>query len=123
MDKIAIILLNYNNHKDTLECVESIKKKCGVEYEIIIVDNNSKEESKEILLENKYKYKYNLIFNCQNSGFASGNNVGIKYALEKKYEYILLLNNDTLICKDSIEIMLNSLKNNKHWSYSKFKLM
>lgn len=113
MDKIAIILLNYNNHKDTLECVESIKKKCGVEYEIIIVDNNSKEESKEILLENKYKYKYNLIFNCQNSGFASGNNVGIKYALEKKYEYILLLNNDTLICKDSIEIMLNSLKNNK----------
>ncbi|MBS5950346.1 MAG: glycosyltransferase family 2 protein [Clostridium sp.] len=111
MDKIAIILLNYNNEDDTLECVDSIKKNCRLDYEIIVVDNASNEESKKILLESKDEYT--LILNKNNGGFAAGNNVGIKYALEKQYKYILLLNNDTLITKDSIEIMLESLKKDK----------
>lgn len=111
MNKIAIILLNYNNHNDTLECIDSIKKNCSLDYELIVVDNDSSEESKKILVENKDQYT--LILNPHNNGFAAGNNVGIKYAIEKNYKYILLLNNDTLISKNSIEIMLNSLKNDK----------
>lgn len=108
MDKVAIILLNYNNTNDTLECVDSIEKNCGLDYEIIVVDNNSSEDAKKVLLENEDRYT--LILNPKNDGFAAGNNIGIKCALNKKYKYVLLLNNDTLISKDSIEIMLETLK-------------
>lgn len=92
---IYIIILNYNGYKDTIECVRSIEKIDYNNYNIVIVDNNSKDGSVEILKKELQNYK--IIQINRNKGFAGGNNIGIKYAIYKGAEYVLLLNNDTLV--------------------------
>ena len=111
MKELAIILLNYNNVNDTLECVKSIEDYYERQCTIIVVDNKSTDNSKEKLLENEHRYK--LILNDVNEGFAQGNNIGIKWAVEEGYKYIMLLNNDTLITKNSIENMIDEIEKDK----------
>lgn len=120
--KLSIILLNYNGYKDTLECINSIKEnEKNIDYNIVVVDNNSSDNSVEILskIDGITVIKRNI-----NDGFAAGNNVGIKYSLDKfKSDYILLLNNDTIITKDSLSKMLNSLEKDKKAGIATCKLM
>lgn len=100
--KLAIVILNYLNFKDTEECIESIferkYKVCGV----IVVDNGSGNGSYEYLAE---KYDNNEIVHIiaakKNLGFAKGNNLGIRYARKKlKAEYVFVVNNDTVFTDD-----------------------
>ena len=98
--KVFIIILNWNGWRDTLECLESLKKIDYPNYEILVVDNGSTDESVERL--NKYikTTDYCLLTTPSNLGFAGGNNIGIRYALEKKTDYVLLLNNDTIVSQE-----------------------
>ena len=110
MDKVYIILLNYNGYDDTIDCINSINNnEKKLNYEIVVVDNASTDNSYEKLKKIK---GIKLIKNKKNNGFASGNNIGIKYALSKNAKYVLLLNNDTIDTKDSIykvqEKMINT---------------
>lgn len=109
---LAIVIVNYNGVDDTLECVDSIKQECILDNEIIIVDNNSNIFNKNKLIENQSLYT--LILNKKNQGFSCANNIGIKYAMKKGYENILLINNDTIITKNSIEIMLEKLNSDSN---------
>jgi GT2 family glycosyltransferase len=96
VDKVAIVILNYLNYQDTIECVESLTIDQYPEKEIIIVDNGSTNESRE-QLEKKFKGSVHLVFSDQNEGFARGNNLGICYATENLgCSFVLLVNNDTL---------------------------
>ena len=93
--KIYIILLNWNNEEDTIECIESLKKINYNNYKIIVIDNGSEEKSVQ-----KIEKKYSdlcIIKNRSNLGFAGGNNVGIKYAIDNDVDYVLLINNDTIV--------------------------
>lgn len=111
MPTVYIILINYNGYKDTIECVKSLWKIDYLNYKIIIVDNNSTDESIMILKKN--------INNCiileskENLGFAGGNNIGIKYALEHNADYVMLLNNDTLVSKNFLNNMIKSFYEDK----------
>lgn len=100
--EIAIVLVNYNNNKDTIECVKSIKNTTGVDLPyIIIVDNDSKAKT----IENNLSFYPHLhvIYNQENIGFGRANNGGIKWAQQHiDFKYILLLNNDTLIEPDTL---------------------
>lgn len=101
---VAIVLVNYNGFKDTIECIESIKANNFKNYKIIVVDNASFSDDAKII-----KEKCNdiiLIKSKENLGFSGGNNLGIKYALDNKFDKILLLNNDTIIDADMIENLL-----------------
>jgi len=101
--KVSIILLNWNNPYDTVECIESLKEISYPNYEIIVVDNNSTDDSiKE--LENIRNIQ--LIRNDSNLGFAGGNNVGIEYALKRSSDLILLLNNDTVVEKEFLSVLV-----------------
>jgi len=101
--KVSIILLNWNNPYDTVECIESLKEISYPNYEIIVVDNNSTDDSiKE--LENIRNIQ--LIRNDSNLGFAGGNNVGIEYALKRSSDLILLLNNDTVVDRDFLSVLV-----------------
>lgn len=92
---ISIVILNWNGKKITEECLNSIKKQAFKEYEIILIDNASKDDSSKYL---KKKFpKITLIQNKENLGYAGGNNVGIKKA---KGDWVLILNNDTVLDKD-----------------------
>ncbi len=93
--KIYIILLNWNNEEDTIECIKSLKKINYNNYKIIVVDNGS-EEASILKIENKYPDLF-IIKNKSNLGFAGGNNIGIKYAVNNDADYVLLINNDTTV--------------------------
>jgi len=110
--KVSIILLNYKGTKDTLSCIESLEKIEYDNFEIIIVENNSPDDSYEILSE-AIGNKHTLIKSPSNGGFAKGNNIGINYALEKGTDFVLLLNNDTLVEKDFLREMVNCYQRNK----------
>lgn len=113
MKKICVIVLNYNGENDTQECIlslENSQKTLDYELTIVIVDNKSKiDMSTDVKSIDK-----NIIFikNKENLGYAGGNNVGIQYALEKEQDYILLLNNDTIIDKDAIFEMYKTADSN-----------
>lgn len=164
--KVYIILLNYNGWQDTIECLESVIKNDYPNYQVIVVDNNSPNNSMEHLkswsegkldvwvnphnplgslsfppvqkpipyvyytredaekggnltLEENLKEKisenittkYPIVFiqSGDNLGFAGGNNVGIRYALAKDdFDSVILLNNDTVIKKDTISNLVNA---------------
>lgn len=99
--ELSIIIVNFNTKDITRACLDSITKWCeGEPWEIIVVDNGSTDDSREML---KTYPGITLILNKKNLGFAKANNKGIKIA---KGKYILLLNSDTEIRQDSIQTML-----------------
>ena len=106
MPLIYIILINYNGYKDTIDCVNNLKKINYKNYKIIVVDNASSDDSVEIL--NEELKNCTIIKSKKNLGFAGGNNLGVNYALDHKADYILLLNNDTIVEPQFLNNMLNS---------------
>lgn len=168
--KVYIILLNYNGWVDTIECLESVLRNDYPNYQVIVVDNNSPNNSMEYLkawaegkldvwvnpdnslrnlsfppgskplpyvyytreeaekggnpeiekdLKNKMPKdttsKYPLVFiqSGDNLGFAGGNNIGIRYTMAKNdFEYIWLLNNDTVIKKDALKKLVEFAEKN-----------
>jgi GT2 family glycosyltransferase len=141
---VAIIILNWNGWPDTVECLESINHINYPNYQVIIVDNNSSDDSIKKIIDytlgklevksNFFKYDPNdkpietviyskeyseieessnpnkqliLLKNDTNYGFAEGNNIGIEFALKNlNPDYILLLNNDTVVDKDFLKILV-----------------
>ncbi|WP_270180236.1 glycosyltransferase family 2 protein [Alkalihalobacillus sp. CinArs1] len=97
---VCIIIVNYNNASDTIECLESLEKVNYPNYEVIVVDNCSSE--REELDTYLSKSRYRLLQLEENLGFAGGNNAGIKLAIEAfpELDYLLLLNNDTIVDPD-----------------------
>lgn len=110
---VSIVLLNYNTTSDTIDCIESLSKIHYDNYNIIVVDNKSREEeiSKlEIYLKDKQKCK--LIKSDENGGFAKGNNLGIRYSQSINSDYVLLLNSDTEVEPDFLGYLVDSIEEN-----------
>lgn len=92
--KAFILLLNTNGKKDTVECLKSLRT-TNTSFKVIVVDNASTDGSVKAI---KKKFPgVEIIENKINLGFAGGNNVGIRYALKKRADEIMLLNNDTIV--------------------------
>lgn len=96
--KIFIIILNYNGKDVIKNCLASVFKIDYPDFEVVVVDNNSSDGSLESAKNNFSKA--NFIKNEANLGFSAGNNIGIRFALERMADYVLLLNNDTEVEKD-----------------------
>lgn len=93
--RVLILILNYNGKEDTLDCLRSLAKIAYPNYRIVVVDNASVDGSVEAICR-EFPDVY-LIRNQDNLGFAEGNNVGIRYAVERRTDYVFLLNNDTVV--------------------------
>jgi len=136
-----ILLLNFNGYKDTCECIETLLASNLKLFHILVIDNASTDnsllgideclESKDIT-SSKVSYTTSsnifrttnysssnttLVSSDFNNGYASGNNIGIRYLLQhaSKKDFIWILNNDTLVRPDTLENMINSynqLENN-----------
>src|SRR3989338_5847094 len=119
--KVFIIILQYNNSQDTIECLESIKELDYPSYEIIVVDNASDEEhysNVRLFLESQYKLRrgdlyFEIIANKENTGYSGGNNVGIRRALERGADYVLILNPDSGVPKDLLNKLLEKIESNE----------
>jgi len=98
--RVSIIILNWNGLEDTTECLESLKKITYPNYEVIVVDNGSQGNDAQVL-KDRFSDYIHLIENDKNYGFASGVNIGIRYAMDDSPpDYFLLLNNDTTVAPD-----------------------
>ncbi len=110
--KIVIVVLNWNGKCDTIECIKSIFNSSYKDYDIVIVDNGSTYEEGKYL--KKELPSVDIIENGINLGFAKGCNVGIRYAIDvKKAEYILLLNNDTIVSPECISELFKTINRNE----------
>ncbi|AMQ19533.1 glycosyl transferase family 2 [Thermococcus peptonophilus] len=157
--RVSIIILNWNGWEDTIECLESLYRITYPNYDVIVVDNGSKDDSVRKIKEyaegkievNSKFFEYNpsnkpikvfdinegdtrkgkfnkpayekfdpnrrmiLIKNKDNYGFAGGNNVGIKFALSVlTSDYILLLNNDTVVHPGFLTELVKVASSNKN---------
>ena len=91
----------------TANCIESVIKCNYPNYEIILVDNES-DISKVSIFMSRENVK--TILNPKNEGFSKANNQGIEYALKNNFDYILLLNNDTVINNNLIDVLIKTIQ-------------
>ena len=106
---VGIVILNYNGLTDTLQLLESIQEKVtSVSYSVIIVDNAS-DNDEAGRLEDACDDRATVLRSPKNCGYAAGNNIGLRYAVDKGFENLCILNNDTVVTddflRDSIEYL------------------
>lgn len=108
-NKLSVIIVSYNTRDLLKDCLVSLKKadQPEGELEIIVVDNNSPDDSVDMVRKEFPDVK--LIANQDNKGFAAANNQGVKIA---SGEYLLFLNSDTVVHQDSLTKPLNYLEEN-----------
>jgi len=152
--RVSIIVLNWNGWKDTIECLESLSKVTYHSYDIVIVDNHSRDGSvskiwdyckalyeeslgyhlrcvefdgkeyyeiprdtiSHTLHQNAPKNRHTiaLVKSNDNYGFAGGNNIGIRYALDNfNPSYLLLLNNDTIVDASFLDLLVSVGESNE----------
>lgn len=113
---VVVITVVYNKAEMTIECINSILKSDFDDYKIIIVDNSSLPEEYD-LLEKAFAENSQVIIhrNERNTGYVGGVNQGLKMAKELGSDYFLIMNNDTILDKNAISILVNVQKrhNNK----------
>lgn len=109
--KVCAIVLNYNGGELTKDCLTSVYHSDYLNCEVVVVDNNSQDGSFE--LAKKYFSSAHFIKNEKNIGFAGGNNIAIRFALEKFADYIFLLNNDATVEKNAISKLVDFAEKNK----------
>jgi len=107
---ISVIILNWNGRKVVEACLNSVLKQTYKNLEVIVVDNASSDGSREFINEKFPGIK--LIANKENLGFDGGNNVGLKLA---KGEFMMMLNNDTVLVPDCIEELKKSIEKDKRF--------
>ncbi len=114
---LAIVICNYNGKSDTVKCLESLNKSSYRNFEVYLVDdcsdNDEEKLDKSFMSEyrDKYFYSIDVVYTPENMGFAGANNIGISQALKNGPRYIALLNNDTIVEEDTLEILVSRLNN------------
>jgi len=125
----GIVILNYNNYWDTIKCIESIFKHCQTNsFQIVIIDNCSNNDSVS-QIESFFKHNntslqvvennqllesfslFTLIKNKYNTGYAWGNNIGIRFLIQRNIDFILILNNDILLTNSITDQLKHYLNN------------
>ena len=96
--RVSIVLLNLNGYQDTQDCIESLRRVQYTNFDVIVVDNGSSDDSFPRLQKEFPEAK--LVRSEENLGFSGGSNLGIQHALDNGADYVLLLNNDTVVDAD-----------------------
>ena len=101
--KVLIIILNYGTYDLTLNLIEQVRSNLGYDnYDIMVIDNCSPNESAKVLELKSKEINFKFIANLKNTGYAAGNNIGIRYGIENGYDYSWILNNDVDLREKSI---------------------
>ena len=103
--KVYVVIVNWNGKKDTQTCLSSLAniEKHNVDFHVIVVDNGSADDSVPSI---RKKFPWVTVLETgKNLGFTGGNNVGITYALEHQADFVWLLNNDTFVDGNVLNIL------------------
>lgn len=110
---LRVVVLNYNRAAMTIDCVASILNQDHPHIDIVVVDNHSA-ASEVALLKDKLPTQVKLIQSSINSGYAAGNNLGVRYQGDAQPEYVLISNNDVIYDDIStFKTLVNALKRDK----------
>lgn len=101
MKKVAAVICNYNKKDYVTECIQSVTESAFEDLDIVVVDNASADGSAECIRD-RFGDRVKLFVNEENLGGSGGFNVGIRYALEKGYEYVWCLDNDVLADENAV---------------------
>lgn len=117
MNTIAVILINYNSAKYTINCIKSILEKTSshLNFEIIVVDNNSEVDDIKLVdtfVKQENKNNLKLIKSNINTGFGGGNMIGAQAANSK---YLAFVNNDSIFMNDCLSLLLNAMETNQNY--------
>jgi GT2 family glycosyltransferase len=96
-----LIVLSWNGREDTLACLRSLRELRGADTAVVCVDNGSADGSQAAVREQHPEV--DLVENGRNLGFSGGNNAGIRHALERGAQWVVLVNNDAVLAPDAIE--------------------
>lgn len=107
---VGVVLLNWNNYKDTAECLQSLETVDYPELSVYVADNGSTDGSAERLAEEFDKPVF--LFNGENLGFAAGCNPAIERALADGADYVLLLNNDAVVESSFLRPLVETAESN-----------
>ncbi len=112
-NRVGVVILNYMSWKLTIQCIADIRQSDKERYYIVIVDNDSPNQSYEKLYE-AYKGDESVICIAadRNGGYAYGNNIGIRECQNKGIKYAIIMNNDIIFRENSINELIATLKNN-----------
>lgn len=124
---VYIILLNYKGSQDTIESLDSLVGLDYPDYTVVVCDNASPDDSEKHILawaeKNRDKLHFKFLQTGANLGFAGGNNVGIRYALDQGAAYIWLLNNDTVVDPEALTHMVRKMGANDQLGICGSRLM
>lgn len=106
--QVCVVVLNWNNGPDTAECLRSLEQLEYPALSIMVVDNGSTDDSVSRLREEHPDV--DLLEARENLGYAGGNNFGLLHAMERNPDYVLLLNNDTIVDPSSVGHLVAALE-------------
>lgn len=116
--KISVIILTYNRVKDTIELLQCLEDQTFTDFEIIVVDNNSTDDSQIQIQNNFPDVRYFKIY--YNSGVPAGRNFGI---VNSKGKYLIFIDNDAEVEKDFLEKVYDTFENNADAGILTFKIV
>jgi len=104
--RVSVVILNWNGKDDTLECLQSVNQMDYPNYEVVVVDNGSADNSVAAI---KQRFPDVVLLETgKNLGYAGGNNVGIRYSLANGADYVLILNNDTVVDSQLLRCLVDA---------------
>lgn len=105
---VYVVILNWNLKHDTAECVVSVLRSDYERLRVVVVDNASSDDSVPWL--RVHFPTVPIIVHDRNAGYAGGNNLGIRYALDNNADYVLVLNNDTVVAPTTVRLLVEALE-------------
>ena len=118
---VSVVILNYNGKKFVEKCLESVSKTNYPTFEVIFVDNASRDDSVKLVQKTFRRYPWLLIIqNSKNEGFAEGNNIGVKYAQGK---YLVFLNIDTEVDHNWLSELVRVMESDPRIGIAQSKLL
>lgn len=129
---VTIVILNLNGVADTLECLDSVARMSYSSFSVVVVDNGSTDGSPDAIEGwGRENLPLALIRNADNRGFAGGCNQGMRHALAEGTDYVFLLNNDTVVDPDVLDILVHAAERSgdigmvgpKIYQYGKGKIL
>ena len=101
---IWVVVVNFNGLEDTRKCLASLRRIDYPTLSTVVVDNASRQDPTKVL---RAEFPWcHIVRNPVNGGWAGGNNTGIRYALERGADQVILLNNDTTVAPRLVEALL-----------------
>lgn len=107
----AVLIINWETYDYTRSCLISLFNCTDQDFQVVVIDNGSTDGSGKRLFD-EFQGRCVFLFSETNLGFSGGNNVGLKWAMERNFDYVLLLNNDTEVEPDFLSLMKAEFSHN-----------